>query len=81
MSESNWEVYKNPNEYLPYTFGMVITYITKEDGMDVYEFDFLDAKGTSLWNCFSKHANYHDLMKTIIDIKRKCKNDLVILGF
>jgi len=79
MSESNKSVYKDAEEYLPHTFGMTVHYITQEDGVDVYEFDFLDTEGKSLWNCISKHPNYHDLMKTIIDIKRRCKNDLIIL--
>jgi len=71
--------YKDPNEYLPSTFGMTIHYITHEKGLDVYEFDFLDIQGTSLWNCISKHSNYHDLMKTLLDIKRECRNDLLIM--
>jgi len=73
------ETYKNPEEYLPQTFGITIHFITQEDGVDVYEFDFLDLKGESVWNCISKHKDYHDLMRAVIDIKNKCENEIVIL--
>ena len=44
-----------------------------------YEFDFLDSKGVSVWNYISKHKDYHDLMRIVIEIKNKCENEIVIL--
>ena len=43
------ETYKDPSEYLPETFGLAIHFITKEEGVEIYEFDFLNAEGISLW--------------------------------
>ncbi len=77
--EKRRETYKNPEEYLPQTFGLTIHYITQEDGVDVYEFDFLDFEGKSVWNCISKHKGYHDLMRAVIEIKSKCENEILIL--
>ena len=53
MSKSNKTIYKDPDEYLPQMYGMAIHYVTQEEGMEVYEFDFLDSEGMSLWNCTS----------------------------
>ena len=66
--EKRKETYKNPKEYLPRTFGVTIHYITHEDRVDVYEFDFLDSEGKSMWNYISKHKDYHDLMRAVIEI-------------
>lgn len=71
---------KCSEECLSLAFGLTISYIVKkEDGTDVYEFDFLDSRGKSLCNYICKYTNYRYLMKDVIIVKKKCKNDLAIL--
>ncbi|KKL92294.1 hypothetical protein LCGC14_1886130 [marine sediment metagenome] len=31
--------------------------------VESFKFDFLDSEGKSLWNCYAKYKNHHDLMK------------------
>lgn len=83
------EKHKFPEKHIPYTFAVVFMYITEEFveddnsevyDVEVYEFEFFDFKGNGIWNYLIKFRNRHEAIKHIIEIKKQCRNDLVIIG-
>ena len=72
------ETFKDPSEYLPKTYGITIHFIHQEDGLDLYELDFLNSNGVSVWNYTFKVKDYHHLMKRVIKIKSMCRKPQIL---